>query len=240
MKTVTAPPAPVSVTIRARWWRHPELPLAAIVLIAWVALGLDHWAGHGSSEEPSWRFSVGSWTLMSIAMMGPGIAPMYRWVAFNSLWRRRHRSAALFAVGFVTIWVAFGLALVAIVRIGAATAGRSFEPDRWWVAGSLAASAIWHLAPARKRALRRCHLRRPLAARGWRSDAAAVRYGVFVAGACAVSCGGVMVAMFIGAHDFHLMVPLTAIVLIERFQFRPDERIGAVAVLCVAAVSLVG
>jgi hypothetical protein len=49
-----------------------------------------------------------------------------------------------------------------------------------------------------------------------------------------------MVAMFVGAHDFHLMAPLTVIVLIERFQFRPNERFAALAVAGVGVLSLVG
>ena len=229
---------PSPLAVRAWWWRHPELPAVAVIVAAWIGLGLDHWAGHGTMT--GWQFSFAAWVLMVVAMMVPGVLPMQRWVAFNSLWRRRHRTAAIFTTTYIVAWAAVGGALYGVVVVGEITVGGHFSPDRWWVAASLLVAAGWHVVPTRKRAMRRCHLRRPLAARGWRSDLSAARYGLFVSRACVVSCGGIMTAMFVGAHDFHVMVPLTAIVLIERFQVRPDERIAAIAIVGVAAVSLVG
>ena len=225
--------------VRAWWARHPELPLAAVIAATWAWLSIDHVAHHGEPQV-GWHFSLGTWTAMVVAMMVPAILPMQRWVAFNSLWCRRHRASVLFASTYVAVWVGFGAALAAIAwAIGALTEWE-FAPGRFAAAATFAAASLWQLTPVRRRALRRCHLRRPLAPRGRRADASVVRYGWFVARACIVSCGGVMVAMFVAAHDVHLMLPLTAIILVERFQFRPDERLASAGIALVAALSLLG
>ena len=43
---------------------------------------------------------------MVLAMMLPLAAPQARLVALRSVWDRRHRSAALFTVGLVGVWLA--------------------------------------------------------------------------------------------------------------------------------------
>ena len=67
-----------------------------------------------------------------------------------------------------------------------------------------------------------------------------MRYGWFHARACVGSCAPIMIAMFVGAHDFHLMVPLAAITTVERYQRRPTMAASAAAIMTVATLTLVG
>ena len=103
----------------------------------------------------------------------------------------------------------------------------------------LLAAAGWQFTTTKQRCLRRCHLRTSLASRGLAADKSIVSYGLFHARACIGSCGVVMAAMFVGAHDFHLMAPLAAITIAERYQSRPNKVASAAAIVAVAALTLV-
>ena len=57
---------------------------------------------------------------------------------------------------------------------------------------------------------------------------------------CLASCGFVMAAMFAASHDFHIMVPLAAITVAERYHPRPRPWASAAALWAVALCLLVG
>ena len=238
--TAVAQPAASRRTVgvlRGALWRHPELPWAIAVVSSWVALGAWHWADHDSAAPLSWRFDAGSWTLMVVAMMVAGTLPMVRRLAFGSLWRRRHRNTALFTAAYVGVWVALGVGAALAVAGIEAVGGLTFNPGRGSVAVTVLMAAAWQFTATKRRALRRCHLARPVAARGRAADRSVIAFGLYHARACAWSCGPMMLAMFVAAHDFHLMAPLAAVSLVERYQTRPTERLGGVALVVVAALT---
>lgn len=224
--------------LRARWWMHPEAPWLALSIAAWTGMAVAHVAGHAQAADQRWSFSPFWWTTMVVAMMVPGALPMQRLVVFDSLWRRRHRSGAWWLAGYVGVWVAFGLGLAAFVAVVEQGSGASFDPGRRTTTAVLAAAVIWQVSPAKARALKRCHRRRAFAPRGWRNTRDLIRYGGAHANACVGSCGVVMAAMFVSAHDFHLMVPLAVVTVVERFQRYPKPAAGAAAIAAVAALNL--
>lgn len=235
-------PAARSVELQAWWWRHPEVPAIAGITGSWVALTAYHWSTHNefrAAGDQAWSFSPLWWAVMVVAMMLPGSVPMLRRVAFNSMWRRRHRSATLFASTYVGAWVAAGVASFATIRLIELFTGSTFAPGRFEVAAILIAAAGWQLTATKRRCLRRCHLRTPLAPRGWKADRSVIAYGWFHAKACIGSCIALMAAMFVSAHDFHLMAPLAAITIVERYQRKPNTAASATAIVIVAGLALV-
>lgn len=212
------------------WWRHPEIPALVAAAAAWVALAVRHWNGHSAAPglEP-WRFDVIGWMIMVVAMMLPALIPMIRVLAFDSMWRRRHRAPALFVITYVVLWTAVASAAALVVWMVTRGTGASFDPGGLMVATIVLAAAAWQFTPGKVRSLRRCHQRTPLAPRGWRADRSVITYAIVHARACMGSCGFAMAAMFVAAHDFHLMVPLTAVLVVERLQPRPKPQLGGVA-----------
>lgn len=223
--------------LRAWWWRHPELPPLVVVGLAWLVLALDHWRDH-TSDTP-WSFGIAPWTLMVAAMMLPGLLPPIRKLSFGSLWRRRHRTAAIFAAAYVSIWIGFGVVAALVVALGQAATSSTFAPGTTAVVIALLVSAAWQLTRAKREFLFRCHLERPVAPRGRRGDRSLISYGWFHGRACVGSCWPIMIAMFVAAHDFHLMVPLAAITTTERFQRRPTFAASAAALLALAALAFI-
>lgn len=208
------------------------------VSLAWVALARWHWADHDASAAALWRFDAVSWAVMVVAMMVPGTLPTLRRLAFGSLWRRRHRNTVLFGAAYTVLWVGLGVVAAWVVAGFESVSGTLFNPGPTSVAFVVLAAAAWQFSATKRRALRRCHLQRPLAVRGRAADRSVIAYAMFHARACAWSCGPLMAAMFVAAHDFHLMVPLTAVSVVERYQTRPTERLGAAALVVVAALTI--
>lgn len=229
---------PPLTAARAWWWRHPELPWILVVGASWVALTIWHYADHAVATQAQWRFDTASWSLMVLAMMLPAAVPMMRRLAFTSLWRRRHRVPALFAAAFVAGWIAIGVAAAAVVAAIEQVAAWRFEPGPGTVVTTLVIAALWQLAPSKRRSLRRTHLTLPIAPRGRNGDRSVIRYAWFHLRACFGSCGAIMAVMFV-SHDFHIMAPLAAVSIVERFQTRPNERAGAAALVAVALLIVV-
>lgn len=224
--------------LQAGLWRHPEVAWLAAAAAAWIVLAVEHWVDHGAEVE-RFSFDVSSWTLMVIAMMIPGAIPMARYVAFNSLWSRRHRASALFLGAYVGVWVGVAVAAWALIASVEARFGWSIAPGPFASALVGALAVGWQFTPTKQRALRRCHLREPVGGRGWAGDRRALRYGVAHGRACLSSCWAIMATMFVAQHDFHLMVPLAAVTIVERFQRRPKPLPGAVAIAFAVAASAV-
>lgn len=222
--------------LRAAWWRHPEVSLLVIAAMAWMGLAISHYANH-SQAAGSGDFTLVAWTAMVLAMMLPGVVPMVRYVAFNSLWSRRHRAVALFTVAYVGVWVAFGVAGQLMIVTANRLSGADLSSGTALMAAGVVAVA-WQFTSTKFRALRRCHLRMPLAARGRAADLSALRYGVFHAWACVGSCWVLMFAMLL-THDFHLMVPFAAVTLFERYQTRPKPLPGAAAIVASVLITVV-
>ncbi len=219
------------------WWRHPEIPAAVVAAVAWVYLAADHLVEHG--VERSWSFRPAPWAAMVLAMMAPAAVPSIRVVAFDSMWRRRMRSPALFLLTYVVAWTAAAGVVAGLVVAGEQLAGQPFEPGVTVVVALLLAAAAWQFTPSKMRFLRRCHRRTPLAPRGWKADRSVIVYGLTHARACMGTCGFAMAAMFVSVHDLHLMVPLTVILSVERLQPRPKPHLGGYAIAALAVFTAV-
>ena len=169
-----------------------------------VADGGSPWSVLGTWTE-GWQ----RWVLMVLAMMLPVAGAQVHTVAVRSLWSRRQRSAAAYVAGFLAVWFAVGGVLVAV------QVGLGLRPSSALVAAALLGASIWHVTPARRRALRRCGAVRLGPATGGAADLDCSRAGLRSGCRCVLTCGPMMLAMLVG-HSLLLMGSLLAVMLVER------------------------
>jgi predicted metal-binding membrane protein len=145
-------------------------------------------------------------------MMVPLLLPTLRRVAVASLWSRRDRAMAFCLTGYLASW------LVASIVIGVSIeavhgAGGPFAP----IGISAAAALAWQRTRAKRRALRGCHVTRPLSPGGWTADRDCAVLGVIVAWACIRNCWALMAVVFAFGHHPIAMVGVFLVNVIERF-----------------------
>ena len=211
-------------SLRRFWLRHPERPLAGVVLAAWVLVAVEN-GGHDHGQ--SWLRLQAGWLLMVVAMMLPPALPMARRVIQNSKRYRRQRAAFLFAASSLLLWVGAGL-----VAVSAAVWAGAFEHRRWLLGGSLLLGAAWELTPQKKRALKACHRTIPLPPDGRKADLACVKLGVNYSRACFRSGWALMLPMAVAGHvSVFLMLLLTGIALSEEVVSKGYRLAPAAAVL---------
>jgi predicted metal-binding membrane protein len=171
---------------------------------------------------PAWATGTLDWSLMTVAMMVPLVLGPIRVVAARSLWRRRQRAIVGFLAGYLSRWLAAGLAISVVLA--------ALDSERWLglpavAAAGFAAALVWQLTPSKRRALRSCHRTLPLAPQGWRADRDCFRYGWAISGYCIVSCWVLMLACLLAGHGAAAMVGAFVAGVAERFAFRPDQRV---------------
>jgi predicted metal-binding membrane protein len=224
-----------------RAWRHPEAAAAGVVALAWAWLVVPTAGGAGSAHGPEHHAtsllpSTAGWLVMVAAMVLPGALPAARELALGGPWSRRQRTTVLFLGGYVGVWAAFGVVAHAAVWL----AGRGPGIDSAVVLPALlGTAALWQLSPWKWRAVRACHLLRPLPPRGVRADAAcagaALRYGRW----CVVSCWPVMAAMAAASPRLWLMVLLTVLVTAEKLAAQSSRLAGPGAAVLAGAANVV-
>ena len=161
--------------------------------------------------------AVGWWLAMVIATMLPWTGRDARWLAFRALPALRQQAIAVFALAFLAVWAAAGaVALLAVAP---------WQGEPAAVAPALALAAAWQVAPARRRALRRCGVSRAPAIRGRRARADWARTGAVAGGRCVATCWAVMLPMAI-LHSPVLMLGAALVVAGERRPAPNPERRG--------------
>jgi predicted metal-binding membrane protein len=182
-----------------------------------------------ASSGPTFAVAFAAWIAMAAAMMLPGALPAVRHVAVNSLRWRRRRAVATFIAVYLTMWAAFGLLALAIAPLWSSLDATAVT------AAALILAAAWQLTPAKRHALRLCHIAPPLPPRGPRATAGVVRFAVRNGAACVGSCWALMLAMTVAAPAALWTVVVTGIDTAEKLGPRPRRTVRAVAVLLAAA-----
>jgi len=187
---------------------HVRAPLVLISAAAWMALVIEPggaaFLAHCSPEmlaraalslsleptmapEPIASFWSG-WAVMLAAMMAPLVVAPVRHLCDRSFPRRRTRAIVLFGSGYVAVWMAAGVMLLAL-----AIAARLIVHESYAMVsvGTLIA-LIWQFSPVKQRCLNRCHARTELAAFGLAADLDALRFGLTLGVWCVGSCWALM------------------------------------------------
>jgi predicted metal-binding membrane protein len=190
---------------------------------------IAHGAHRGLSPSGA---ALGSWVLMTVAMMGPGALAGVRHTGMNSLCWRRRRAMAEFSASYLAVWVAFGLLVIA------GTAAIPGVPGWPALAATLAVAAAWQLTPYKRRLLRDCHRSVPLPPTGWSADRGALTFGLRNGLACLGSCWCLMIVM-VAVPGAHLLwtAALTGVVTTERWVERP-RRVSRWAAVGLGAAAL--
>jgi predicted metal-binding membrane protein len=198
---------------------HPELPFGFIAAGAWLALALER-SGASGPAQSGWicliTISSGAppvnlsglihLPLMLAATMIPVTMPWLQHVAITSPAKRRVRAMALYLAAYLVVWLAV-LILPAFLLESVVTAAAPGV----LVAVALIVASIWHMAPARRRALANCVWTVPLAVAGRPADVACVRLGAQEARRCVAICGALMGVMLVAGTNLPLMLFTTAI-----------------------------
>jgi predicted metal-binding membrane protein len=198
-----------------------------------------------------WALMIAMWWTMMIAMMSPAAAPAIL------LYARVHRHAVTgadanaaptgaFALGYLSIWLAFSIAAAALTWLLARSA--LFNADtlgsqsRWLSAGVLIAAGLYQLSPLKDLCLSHCRSPADFLTRHWKPGAAgAFRLGLFHGAYCVGCCWLLMALLFVGGvMNLVWIALLAALVLLEKSAPFGQwiARIGGVALIAWGVATL--
>jgi predicted metal-binding membrane protein len=188
---------------------------------------------------------MGMWVVMMVAMMLPSLAPMlstYRRSVHAVDETRLARLTTIVAVGYFTVWAAFGAAAYPLgVILGAAgmrwPAVARAVPVATGVTIVLAGCV--QLTTWKSRQLGRC--RDATCGRSLRPNArSAWRHGLHLGTHCSLCCSGFMTILLVtGVMDPGAMTVVAAAITFERLAPRPDRAARAAGVVAIATGALV-
>jgi len=227
--------------------------LLAAVALAWIytvhqasAMG-DH---AGTMGLGVYEFGL-MWGVMIVAMMFPTIVPTGLKLASKdatgtraaataaATWWRLERTAE-FSVGYLAVWVAFGLAVYGILTGAAGIARIPAQDGKWIAAAVFAVAGAYQFTPAKRACRQRCESPRcsTPGVSGSVSRRSVIPESVSHALYCIGCCWAFMAVLIaVGLMNLVAMAMLTVVIFIERY-VAPWALISyaAGAVLLVAAV----
>jgi predicted metal-binding membrane protein len=189
--------------------------------VAWVITfermrGMDEGPG---TDLGGLGWYVGIWVTMTAAMMLPSVLPHAAWFA-------RRAPTLLFAIGYLAVWTAYGLAAYALYRLVTSfdTGWLAWdEAGPYVVGGVIAAAGLYELTPFKQRSLRRC--------RRLRDDAGAFQSGLVHGVDCVGCSGALMLVLFaVGVMSLFWMAVVAAVIFAEKVLPRGFRLTRAVAV----------
>ena len=212
--------------------------LAAWVLVIARMRSMD--AGPGT-DLGSAGWYLGIWVTMMAAMMLPSALPMvllFSKAASGSA-RRPGLRTALFVVGYLIAWAAFGVVAYLLFRLV-----RGLDPSflAWDRAGpevtgaAIALAGVYQLTPVKRVCLRHCRTPLSFLMHHWRGGSlGAMRMGIVHGGWCIGCCWALMVVLFaVGVMSITWMVVVAAIVFAEKVLPVGERVAQALAVVLVA------
>jgi predicted metal-binding membrane protein len=214
--------------------------LLAAALGAWIVTvelmrGMD--AGPGT-DLGSLGWFLGIWVTMTAAMMLPSAAPMTLLYAQSA--GGRVERTALFLVGYLLAWTAYGLVAFTVFRIARPAAPGFLAWDRggpWVAGGALAAAGLYELTPLKNACLRQCRSPLHFLLHRWRpGPLGAVRMGAVHGAYCVGCCSGLMVVLFaLGVTSLVWMALVGGLIFAQKVLPGGDRLMRAFAVAFVAA-----
>ena len=207
------------------WPARTTLVFFAAAAAAWVVTvdrmrGMD--AGPGTDLGGLGWF-LGVWVAMMAAMMLPSTVPAAVVVAHAS----RALPTAIFGVGYLAVWTAFGVVAYALFRaVTSLDPGRlAWDQDGPYAAGAVIVLAgIYELTPLKEQLLRRCRIPHDRGERG--AVGAGVENGLYCVGCCL----GLMAVLFaLGVMSVFWMVVIAAVIFVEKVFLngpRPGRAVG--------------
>ena len=209
-----------------------DLTLVALVaLVAWI-VAIDRMRGMDMGPGTSLGtlgWYLGIWVTMMAAMMLPSALPVLRLYARAA---GRRTSTLGFAIGYLAVWAAFGLAAYGVQQL---LSGRlPWETSGRYVAGAAIVTAgLYQLTPVKEICLRHCRSPMGFLITKWRDGPVGpatmgVHHGLYCTGCCAA----LMVTLFaLGVMSLFWMAIVAVIVLGEKVLPRGERFSRGVALL---------
>ena len=156
-----------------------------------------------------WALNIGMWAAMMVAMMTPSAAPailLYGRVRAQAQAARSDTgvtSSAIFAAGYLVLWLGFS-GLAAAIHWGLERSSLLSPADmgsqsRWLSAAVLLGAGVYQLTPAKRVCLSRCRSPAQFLSRHWRPGwPGAVRLGLIHGAYCIGCCWILMGLLFVG------------------------------------------
>ena len=214
--------------------------LLAVIGICWAYIAAMALHGMGQAMGPAaWTAAYAAsmllmWALMMVAMMLPSALPML--LVFERFQRSRSASAALatalFAGGYVLVWIGFSaaatLAQWALQESALLSADMALTSTRAAAAAFIAAGA-WQFAPLKRSCLDACRSPLGFLSAHWREGTrGALLMGLQHGAFCLGCCWLLMALLFVGGvMNLLWIVPVALFVLIEKC-VPGGERVGKV------------
>jgi predicted metal-binding membrane protein len=219
--------------------------LVALAALAWWSTadrmaGMD--AGPGTDLGGLGWF-LGVWVVMMAAMMLPSLSPTV--ALYSRMTRERgFDRPLLFALAYLLVWGAAGLAAYGAFRAGKALFGSELawhSGGRWVAAGVLAAAAVYELTPLKDACLGKCRSPLGFLMGSWRDGRlGALKLGARHATWCLGCCWALMAALFaLGVMSIAWMALIAGLIALEKTL--PWKRVltwGTAAILILLAVGV--
>lgn len=189
--------------------------LLAVITLCWIYVVAM--ASHGMEGGHAASLFV-MWVLMMVAMMLPSALPA---ILVLDRFKGSASATALFAAGYVLVWVGFSavavLAQSGLERAGVLSGGMALA-SAWIASGVFIAAGAWQFAPVKRTCLDAC--RSPIAflSAHWRPGAlGALAMGLHHGAFCLGCCWLLMALLFVGGvMNLLWIVPIALFVLIEK------------------------
>jgi hypothetical protein len=193
---------------------HPEWCAVALAAGGWLSMLsvsiADPLMLLGRNEMHSLPEAFVHSAVMTQAMMAPLVLYQVNRVATFSLWCRRYRAAALFLLGYLSVWTVISTVMMMMGPALARAVGW-----RVMIGVSFGIAFLTVLGYGRQRLVRQCSMTMPLALRGWRADRDCLRFGVLTAQRCVTTCWPLMLAVIV-QHGMAVMAAGTLLMVAER------------------------
>jgi predicted metal-binding membrane protein len=200
----------------------PVMLLLGSACVAWMVTvdrmeGMDMGPG---TDLGGLGWFAGVWAVMMAGMMLPSLSPMAVGYSRSAGGGRAGSvgGTALFALGYLLVWLAVGLAAYALVE-GVRSLDLAFlgwdEGGRYVAGGVIAGVALYELTPMKARCLRHCRDSRLLRQRP--GAIGALRMGLEQGGFCIGCSLALMAALFaLGVMSITWMLLIAALIAIEK------------------------
>ena len=187
----------------------------------------------------TWFLAV--WVVMMAAMMFPSVSPTV--ALYSRLTKSRSPSAPLlFASGYLVVWSAVGVAVVAVAAGASRLVGDVLAWDRggrWVAAGTLLVAAVYELTPLKDVCLGKCRSPLGFLLGSWRSGRrGAVEMGARHGAWCVGCCWALMASLFaLGVMSVVWMAFVAGLIAVEKtLPWRRPAVWGTAAILFLLGV----
>jgi predicted metal-binding membrane protein len=219
--------------------------LFGLAAVAWWATG-ERMAGMDAgpgTDLGALGWFVGVWVVMMAAMMFPSVSPTV--ALYARMTRRRGPSRALlFAIAYLLVWAAAGVAAYGLFRFGKGVLASNLNwhaGGRWFAGGMLAVAAVYELTPLKDVCLDKCRSPLGFLMGSWRDGQwGAVEMGARHAVWCVGCCWALMAALFaLGVMSLVWMAFVAGLITLEKtLPWRRLATWGTATALLLLAIGL--